>query len=308
MPIIVECGECGWRGEAKDSFAGKTVKCKSCKSSITIPKEEEDWEYKGEEEPSPPSSGEEPKASIRRDRESTSRKRAPPSKGSMAPLIIVGVLAGMCLVLSLITGLGYGVYLALQPPDTPKEVWEKVKKLRLERDWKGLLYHTSDDLKSEFRKDIEEMKAEIQKGESKQIDEIERVLGISAEKLKDMDWEEIWILSMEKNEYLESSEKVKKWTFVDEAIDGDGAEVRYRGKYRTETMDFVKEGRRWKLGQNRKARIQSRERHAIACLKSICTGQEQFKNSVSIDLNRNGVGEYGFLSELAGKERCRGGG
>jgi len=50
------------------------------------------------------------------------------------------------------------------------------------------------------------------------------------------------------------------------------------------------------------------ESSAIACLKAISTGQEMFKNAVAVDVNRNGVGEYGFLAELGGSASCRGGG
>lgn len=47
------------------------------------------------------------------------------------------------------------------------------------------------------------------------------------------------------------------------------------------------------------------EAGAVATLKCIATGQEQFRAAVCVDLNRNEVGEYGFLEELAGTARVR---
>lgn len=47
------------------------------------------------------------------------------------------------------------------------------------------------------------------------------------------------------------------------------------------------------------------ESSAMATLKSIHIGQEQFKASNSVDLDVNGVGEYGFPQELAGMSPCR---
>jgi prepilin-type N-terminal cleavage/methylation domain-containing protein len=54
-----------------------------------------------------------------------------------------------------------------------------------------------------------------------------------------------------------------------------------------------------------RSRIGSNESSAIASCKAICTGQEQFKTAVSVDENRNGVGEYGFLGELSGQVSTR---
>ncbi|MHC5037014.1 MAG: DUF2950 family protein [Planctomycetota bacterium] len=53
------------------------------------------------------------------------------------------------------------------------------------------------------------------------------------------------------------------------------------------------------------SRTGANEASAIGSLKAICVGQEQFKNAVSVDLNMNGVGEYGFLQELGGTSACR---
>jgi hypothetical protein len=54
-----------------------------------------------------------------------------------------------------------------------------------------------------------------------------------------------------------------------------------------------------------RSRIGSNEASAIGSLKAICVGQEQFKSACAVDLNSNGVGEYGFLQELAGTSPCR---
>lgn len=53
------------------------------------------------------------------------------------------------------------------------------------------------------------------------------------------------------------------------------------------------------------ARDQANEASAIASLKTIVTGQFQFQNAVGVDQNANGVGEFGFLQELAGTSPCR---
>ncbi|GEM_PF-442792 len=54
-----------------------------------------------------------------------------------------------------------------------------------------------------------------------------------------------------------------------------------------------------------RSRSGANETSAIASLKAISTGQEMFKNAVAVDQNVNGVGEYGFLQELAGTSPCR---
>ena len=49
-----------------------------------------------------------------------------------------------------------------------------------------------------------------------------------------------------------------------------------------------------------RSRIGANESSAQGSLKSITTGQEQFKSGNCVDCNANGVGEYGFLNEMAG--------
>ncbi|MHC5082106.1 MAG: hypothetical protein ACYTHN_24135 [Planctomycetota bacterium] len=51
--------------------------------------------------------------------------------------------------------------------------------------------------------------------------------------------------------------------------------------------------------------IRKNESSALGTLKMICTGQEQFRSANCVDQNRNGVGEYGFIEELAGHVKCR---
>lgn len=48
------------------------------------------------------------------------------------------------------------------------------------------------------------------------------------------------------------------------------------------------------------ARINANESAAIATLKNLFSAQSQVKTSVSIDVNQNGVGEFGFFQELSG--------
>ena len=57
-----------------------------------------------------------------------------------------------------------------------------------------------------------------------------------------------------------------------------------------------------------RSRIGSHESSAIGSLKAVSTGQENFKNGVAVDCSAvpNGVGEYGYLEELAGTDPCRG--
>jgi len=41
-------------------------------------------------------------------------------------------------------------------------------------------------------------------------------------------------------------------------------------------------------------------------LKALSAGQEQFRTAGHVDINENGVGEYGLLGELSGASNCRG--
>jgi len=53
------------------------------------------------------------------------------------------------------------------------------------------------------------------------------------------------------------------------------------------------------------ALITSNERAAIAALRSIASAQALLASSVAIDTDDDGVGEYGYLGELAGTARLR---
>lgn len=55
-----------------------------------------------------------------------------------------------------------------------------------------------------------------------------------------------------------------------------------------------------------KAKRVANETSAMAALKATFAGQEMLKSQVAVDENSNGIGEYGFLDELAGTKKCRG--
>ncbi|MHC4598834.1 MAG: prepilin-type N-terminal cleavage/methylation domain-containing protein [Planctomycetota bacterium] len=54
-----------------------------------------------------------------------------------------------------------------------------------------------------------------------------------------------------------------------------------------------------------RSRMSANEASTIGTLKSLATGQQAFRNSNAIDLNSDGQGEYGYLSELSGTGNCR---
>lgn len=49
-----------------------------------------------------------------------------------------------------------------------------------------------------------------------------------------------------------------------------------------------------------RSKVSANETSAIGSLKCICSAQEAFRTSCAVDLNANGIGEYGFLAELSG--------
>jgi prepilin-type N-terminal cleavage/methylation domain-containing protein len=53
------------------------------------------------------------------------------------------------------------------------------------------------------------------------------------------------------------------------------------------------------------ARISANENAAIATLRSIAAGQQQFQSSCSIDTDADGGGEFAFFGELAGTDAMR---
>ena len=55
------------------------------------------------------------------------------------------------------------------------------------------------------------------------------------------------------------------------------------------------------------ARLNSNETAAIATLRNILSAQSQFQTMARADENNNGVGEYGYLSEMSGGVGVRGG-
>ncbi len=55
----------------------------------------------------------------------------------------------------------------------------------------------------------------------------------------------------------------------------------------------------------RRGKLAANETAAIGAIKTIVTGQSQFKLSQCVDLDVDGEGEFGFLQELAGTSQCR---
>lgn len=54
------------------------------------------------------------------------------------------------------------------------------------------------------------------------------------------------------------------------------------------------------------ARVEANEKAAEATLRSVASAEAQFQSSGLVDLDRDGVGEYGFLGELTGTTPVRG--
>jgi len=54
-----------------------------------------------------------------------------------------------------------------------------------------------------------------------------------------------------------------------------------------------------------RSRVGACESSALGSLKSISVGQLSFKNAHAVDLNKDGVGEFGFLEELSGQGALR---
>ncbi|MHC5018944.1 MAG: hypothetical protein ACYTGX_02295, partial [Planctomycetota bacterium] len=61
-------------------------------------------------------------------------------------------------------------------------------------------------------------------------------------------------------------------------------------------------------GGGRGGRQAMNESAAIGALRSLAVAQEQFKQQNVVDQDQDGMGEYGFLGELAGVDACRGSG
>jgi hypothetical protein len=55
-------------------------------------------------------------------------------------------------------------------------------------------------------------------------------------------------------------------------------------------------------------RIGAGETSPIGTLKALSAGQEQFRTACVVDINGNGIGEYGLMDELSGASNCRGSG
>jgi hypothetical protein len=55
-----------------------------------------------------------------------------------------------------------------------------------------------------------------------------------------------------------------------------------------------------------RSRIGANETYTIGTLKALSVGQQQFRVAGVVDQDQDGVGEYGFLTELGGEAMCRG--
>ncbi len=54
-----------------------------------------------------------------------------------------------------------------------------------------------------------------------------------------------------------------------------------------------------------RSRISANETSAVASLKTIASAQQNFRSADTVDLDKNGSGEFGYLEELAGTKACR---
>jgi hypothetical protein len=218
---------------------------------------------------------------------------------------------GIATVLLLALGIAGIAFLLPKKPKTPKEAWELMRERMARKDWDGVFDLYSDAVKQRHEKRMKAVKAKMSEESVRERREIERITGVPFEDLQKMDWRELWVTLMETTARGGIQENPPdRWVFLGESVRGDEAVVRFRtAKGREERAYFVREGNTWKLTELRGVnRIGANEASAIGSLKSICTGEEQFRSGVCIDQNANGVGEYGFLSELGGTAPCRGGG
>jgi len=73
-------------------------------------------------------------------------------------------------------------------------------------------------------------------------------------------------------------------------------------------VTIVKKDGTWRIDQfdSRKDRIQANERMAHATLRNLVSAQAQFQAVAYADVDKDGVGEYGFLGEMSGGVKVRG--
>jgi hypothetical protein len=75
---------------------------------------------------------------------------------------------------------------------------------------------------------------------------------------------------------------------------------------KADSPEAIEEKIEEKIEEMLDSRIGVNEESAIGSLKSIATGQEQFRSQNCVDQDSNGVGEYGLLGELSGLKEYRG--
>jgi HEAT repeat protein len=153
MPIRTTCTKCGAGYNLPDAQRGKTVRCRECSESFVV--EDEDRANQEAEERVQPSTRKEAAAGrkSRDEEEDEDRPRKRPrdeededederpsrkaAKGSMVPMILIGVGAALLLLCGGVAGLGYYAYTritakaeqtiesAFTPP--PQQPWEQPK-------------------------------------------------------------------------------------------------------------------------------------------------------------------------------------
>jgi hypothetical protein len=206
-----------------------------------------------------------------------------------------------------------GLLLAQQPPSSPREAFERAKAALGSKDWGAMWDLLGEEVREEF---IEKMIAEKREWRRQPKEAVDEATGKPCGQLLKMSWKELFaemgrVAEKEEGDLPDPS----GWSCIGEKVEGEKGKVLFRdGKGRTRGVKVVREGEGWVLADGEifeggEDEGPGREEvAAIAALKSLCTGEEQFRCAVCIDANANGEGEYGFLSELAGTAACRGGG
>jgi hypothetical protein len=187
---------------------------------------------------------------------------------------------------------------------SPKEAWELLRQRLLEKDWEAVWSLYSKNMQDSLCEDMTEIK-EVYKDKD-DLSKSESATGLTYAELVEMEPKEIYIQFLKAKLLYEDP---SSWTFVDETTEGKLSTIRYESGEGRTSLVFVETKVGWLLtlsrGPHPGGQIGANEANAIGSLKCICTGQEQFKSANCIDLNTNGVGEYGFLDELGGTAACR---
>jgi hypothetical protein len=198
--------------------------------------------------------------------------------------------------------------------DDLRSLWLEYQSALKARDWESMWGLYSEATQEEFQVYMIQLKKGWREADPEAIDPES---GAKYGELLEKDWKSIFAVLMTSLDGEEILDPDANWEFVSEDVqdreafitfkdgDGDTAHMRFtRGKHGWRVAGMPMPGSGAK--SERPGSTRSRSATALGCLKCICTGQEQFKTSIAIDLNTNGVGEYGFLSELGGLAKCRG--